>query len=445
MWVLDQTREQFLNTLQREALPSDLASAVDMRTLATHPPRGTMRIIWRHRPESGILPAVLVVSETDQRDFFAWVNTYLTGWRPITGLFRVVGSDAVQPVLETTFGPKVLWDYRNAALGMMVGEAATHAASASKDAPAAYSLPGTLHSTCSYVLGRAMSGGWGDLATVAKRWHRSHTLARHGSSDHDSRSLGEVASVLAEVAGLPVRAECGTPLASEAVVAICHGLHARDEVDATAFTALTRDWPDLQSAFQDMDGTRERRVQAFDLALRSAAGRRRSSHQIAVVALGLLASRIAPGSLDHTPLLIPHAHRLKSLLVWYGLFSGMTRASRLTDHYESLGRRVLRDMLVPDTPFSNPSCDIALNELETISASDSALQGVQRRSAEHLAVEILPCVSTVVPWLTDQARAGHEQGRLFDDEARRLESDVRDVNQAAQRLLRRLRRLRPGR
>lgn len=445
MWVVDQNREQFLNTLQREAVPSDLNSTADIRALATDPGRGTIRMVWKHRPDSGILPALLVVSERDHRDLFAWVNTYLGGWRPITGLFRVVGNETVHRILEARLSPSVLWDYRSAALGMILGEAATQTANTSRDARAARSLFGTLNGTCSYAMGRAMSTGWHDLAIVGRRWHLSHVLARRGSSDHDLQAFCEVSSVLAEVAGLPVRAECGTRSVSEAVVGICHGLHVRDEVDASALAALTRDWPDLRDAFQNMDGTRERRVQAFDLAVRSVGERRRRSHQTAVVALGLLASRIAPGSLDHTPLLIPYAHRMKSLLMWYGLFSGMTRAARLADHYGSLGRRILRDMLVCDQPFSSPSCDVALDELEVISASDLALQSVQPQSPERLVIEILPGVSTVVPWLADEGRLEHEQGRLFDNEAKRLESDVRDLNQAAEKLLRRLRRLRPGR
>ena len=445
MWVADQTKEQFLTMLQQETAPPGVTSVERTLDIANGPPPGTIRVIWQRRPQAGILPALLVIPESDRRDFFAWSTTYLGGWRPISGLFRVIADRNVQAALEARSSREVLWEYRNAALGMMFGEAAVHTAAHARDARRINSSFAACLSTCSFVMGRAICVGWQDLEAVSRNWHRSRVATHYGSYDRDPRSLLASWSVLAEVGGLPMRAECGTRTVSKAVVAICHALHTRDEVDGLALPVLTRESPDLERAFLDMDGARERRVRALDVALRSIGERRKRSQQTAVIALGLLASRIAPGTLDHVPLLNPYTDRLEGLLLWYGMFAGMTRAARLTDQHGGVGRRILRDMLVRDTAFSSPSCDIGLDELELISRSDSSLQNVQRRSAEHLVIEILPCVNTVLPWLTDDRRAEDTQQGLFDDETRRLESDVRDVNQAAERLLRRLRQLRPRR
>ena len=145
------------------------------------------------------------------------------------------------------------------------------------------------------------------------------------------------------------------------------------------------------------------------------------------------------------PLLDPYTHRLKGLTLWYGLFSGVTRAARLVDQNEGVGRRILRDMLLDDTVFASPSCDIGVDELEVIAASASAVQNVPRRSAEQLLIEIVPCINTVTPWPTGERQAMATQRGLFDEENRKLESDVRDLNQAAERLLRRLRGLKTTR
>ena len=181
-------------------------------------------------------------------------------------------------------------------------------------------------------------------------------------------------------------------------------------------------------------------MKAFDSALREIGGRRRKPQKTTVIALGLLASRIAPGSFEHVSLVIPDAGRLEGVLVWYGLFAGVTRGARLAEHYGGLGRRVLAEMLVDDTAFSRPRCDVGLDELEVIGMSAMYRDQLLRRSPGRLVIEIVPCVDAVIPWLEERGAEGR-QGRLFEEEAKGLESDVRDVNRAAERLLRRVRRL----
>ena len=441
MWVVDQNREQFVQMLQREIAPSEIASLEQGREVGSNLATGRIRVVWAHRPESGILPAVLVIPERDRRDFFAWANTYLEGWRPISSLFRVVCDRDAGVALGAGSGRESLWEFRNAALGVILGEAASRNGGAGRVDGAGKSPLGVCVSTCAFAMGRAICVGWWDLARVGENWHRAQVMAAHRPSY--VAELGDLVgawSVVGEVGGLPVRAECGSRRVSEAVVALCRGLHARDELDEGALAVLTKDSADLGAAFQEMGGTRERRVKAFDSALRESVGRRRRSQKTTAIALGLLASRIAPGSFEHVSLVIPDRGRLEGVLVWYGLFAGVTRGARLADHYGGLGRRVLAEMLMGDTAFSRPRCDVGLDELEVIGMSTMYRGQLLRVSPGRLAIEIVPCVNTVAAWL-EEPKAGDRQGRLFEEEAKGLESDVREVNRAAERLLRRVRRL----
>ena len=92
MWITDQNKEQFLSTLQLEHLPSNIAQADPRKDINQGLRRGTIRLVWGNPPKSGLLPALLVIPESDWREFFAWTNTYLGGWRPITSLFRVIAG-----------------------------------------------------------------------------------------------------------------------------------------------------------------------------------------------------------------------------------------------------------------------------------------------------------------------------------------------------------------
>ena len=78
----------------------------------------------------------------------------------------------------------------------------------------------------------------------------------------------------------------------------------------------------------------------------------------------------------------------------------------MIDDHEGLGRRLLRKMLVEDAVFSSPSCDISIDQLEIIPASESPLRSVRRATADQLVIEIPPCINTVTPWLMSERREG---------------------------------------
>jgi len=441
LWMVDQTKEQFLRMLQSERIPPGVVSAQHTTIVEERLQRGMIRVIWNQLRTNGVAPALIVIPEGDLREFFAWSNTYLGGWRPISGLFRVIAHSNLREMLKEKLNHETVWEYRNAVLGMIFGEAHVQGVLGENDTGKARSIFAGCIGTCSFAMGRAMSLGWRDLTTVAQNWHRARVATHPASVDSDVSNLLEPWAVLLEVSGLSSSAWSRIRTISQAVVAICRTLHKNDEIDRSALAVLTSGWPELEEAFRSMNEARERRVQVLDIALASVGRRRIRFSQPKAVALGLLASRIAPGSLDHAALLIPYAVKMRGLMLWYGLFSGMTSASRLIENHESLGRRILRDMLAEDTVFSRPSCDIAIDELEIFSMWKPSLQNIPRTTSEQLVIEIFPSINTVGPWLTRARRETFTQRPLFDDETKRLESDVRDLANVAERLLRRLRRL----
>lgn len=441
IWMADQTREEFLRTLRVDGVPADVSKVeVGDGYVEDLPPR-KVRVMWRWRPTVGMTPAVVVVPEADLREFFAWANTYLMGWRPISGLRRVVSDREISKYLRDIRNGEITWKYRNALLGMIFCELFSNTMARGGHLRGSSWTYADCAGTYSFAMARAMCVDVVNAERVAEQWWRAHKMSH---STWRGRKLGVVWdpwSALLRVSGLPVDVEGGNDDVSDAVVAICNTLRDGEEIDRDGLNMLTEGLPEVEAGFARMNGPREERVHALDLALRSIDKRPMEWTRVELVALGLLASRIAPGSLDHVGLVGRHMDGAHVAIMWYGLFSGIAKGARIVEQHDSLGRRVLRDILAEDTVFSRPNCDISIDELETLTVSNRLLNHIPINASDQLRIEILPCINTVVPWRAMRPGTRVIQESLFDEERRQLEADIRDLNQVVDRLLKRLQRL----
>jgi hypothetical protein len=117
--------------------------------------------------------------------------------------------------------------------------------------------------------------------------------------------------------------------------------------------------------------------------------------------LGYLASRMDPGSFAHARLLGKVLKRCPSALLWYGLCAGLSGGSALLNEFGGVGRRVLRELLVPDALVGRPRTDIAFEELDLLleaHRSPRPEDGFPTGSPSSLSVELALGVSTTVGW-----------------------------------------------
>ncbi|WP_155895368.1 hypothetical protein [Comamonas aquatica] len=109
-------------------------------------------------------------------------------------------------------------------------------------------------------------------------------------------------------------------------------------------------------------------------------------------ACAFLATRLAPGSLEHLEIL--RSHKRPDLLAWYGLFAALQNPREILSLYGGLGFRLSRDMLQVEDKLSPPSADIAYSELRMLARGNlESLVGRIGHSSE-LQVELIPYVST---------------------------------------------------
>lgn len=433
MWFADQTREQFLELLQKETPASDAISIEDIRSVNDTVRQGKLRLIWNKAPREGNLPSLIVINERDRLSFFAWVNTYLYGWRPISSLFRVIVDRDLQKIDSLKPTPRPLSGNGNVVLGMILSEATTHVASINGGFDKTKLSVNACLATCSFVLGQAISFGWGYTPELIENWFLTRKITRQPTLNIDPKTLLGPWSIVLGVDKFVTNVR-DWPSISSSIREICHNLRINGEVDRFHLEKLTKGWPDLRDAFGYMDGSREERVRSFESALRAITRKRRSIPQSVVFCCGLLASRVAPGSLEHAGLLVPYLDSMKGLILWYGLCAGMIPESKLANYSDSLGRRVLRDMETEDTIFSKPRCDISIEELDILSVSEASLRNIRNSIPGKLVVEISPCVNALVRWPATERTHAITQRSLFEDNTGDFEAALLDLNRSLERV-----------
>lgn len=185
---------------------------------------------------------------------------------------------------------------------------------------------------------------------------------------------------------------------------------------------------ELNSALDDVKGTREERVRSLDRHLVYLVKSANRDQLTASFMAGYLTSQVSPGSFDHASLLLPHLPALNSSILWYGLSAGASKEAQLKKYALGLGRRVLRDLLRSESLYDRPTCDIAISELEVLMRGEGGQAADLKSSVQGLLdVEIAPRVTSTVRWPLETEAMQSSINRYSEQEIRSL---VNDLSQA---------------
>jgi hypothetical protein len=398
-WTLPADRRVLLDLFgnQREALNDvrewvpqlPLPTGTDLLLLWTGDPRRSQHVSW---DADRCLPDAIAVDLSRMREFLSWATTVIGGFRPFTAFFKVVGSNLAE--LAYSRGEPTLGALENAFVGVVLGETLAHSAVAQRSLLGLSLLQ--CESTYAYTFARACALGYQSSTgsdPVAEPWALARKLTRQPSRRLSDDSIQAALEVLVAVA-------CGSQRRSNIRIPTfireaCGELHARGEV--------TQSWSlvegDVGSIGDEMKGTREQRVLAFERVLRSA---NKLEPQTAAFLTGLLADQIGPGTLEHVDLLAPYLQERPMAAVWYGLCSGLRPKSEVQQVGNCLGRRIARDLLAPDPLVSHPKYDISLSELEVCLDREVPIE-FRTASQNHMGIELLPGVPAFVKWPIKEA------------------------------------------
>lgn len=442
MWSLDTDREGVLRILQGEEGGREARRVSVGRQEQIH--EGGVRLLWRKAEGMGGPPEGMVVPDREMEEFFAWTNTYLPNWSPITAFFRVVSEPSeLKGVLEEEQSLGTF--YEPAALGLTIGEAIVQTG-------ARYDVERLPYSACiatfSFVAARGMRRGIA-VDDLAKRWD----VCRHATGqDPLSVRIGELVGpwqVLEDVTrqaggkNLAISSKGSRKALGDALSDIVRN----GEVSGAAWRAVTRGFPDIRDILVHMTDTQEARILAFERILKQAvSGRRTRSLEVSFL-IGYVASLIAPGSLKHAYMLLAYLDRLPTAVMWLALFASIYRKSQL--RMTKLAHLVWKDIAEEEDLLARPKCDIALAEFRILKDAGYGGDNLQGSTRGRLVVELAPGISTTVRWPRQEDTVnGPEQGELWRGDAMELMSIAKELEElrwSLEKVAKKLEHFRPTR
>ena len=442
MWALDTDREGMLRILQTEegdggARPISGMPEVEVR-------EGGLRLLWRKEEGLRQLPEGIAVPHGEIEEFFAWTNTYLPSWSPITAFFRVVSEPSeLEALFEEvrSFGGLC----ESAALGLTIGETVVQSG-------ARYAVEQLPYSGCiatfSFVAARGMRHGIA-VEDLANRWD---VCRRATGQDPLTVHIGELVGpwqVLEDVTrriggqGVAVSSRGSRRMLGDALCEIVK----RGELGGAAWRAVTRGFPEVRETLVHMTDTQETRILAFERMLKKAVSGRRTRTLEASFLIGYIASLIAPGSLKHAHMLLPYLDRFPTAVMWLALFASIYRKSQL--RMTRLTHLVWKAIAENEDLLARPKCDIALAEFCILKDAGFVGDNLQGSTRGRLVVELAPGVSTIVRWPRQEDTVdGPGQGELFGGEVTELSNitkELENLRWSLEKVAKRLGHVRPTR
>lgn len=330
------------------------------------------------------LPQLVIARDGQGANVLAWIVTYSPTIRPFTAYCRVVEASEFEDHLQAWRKPQ-LGDIDLASVGGIVGELLSTEV-ASERLVRGDLTRAALQSSLMFVLLRetALFNTASSRWKVLDAWTRVRSITSQPRRNLAPDAVASVAAILRSMlAGLPVD-EMRYGKVSHWCRSVRLGMPLHESPVFGLHEVLT-------------NGTREDRVLVFDQVSRVLTSSRIPPEEGSFL-LGYLASSILPGSMRYATLLRPMLDQFRTALIWLGICAGLRRDSEVLQEFGGIGRRVLRDLLIPEALVDFPRSDIAVGELEVLLGGDRKVDDFMRTAATYLTVELVPGVQMSVNW-----------------------------------------------
>lgn len=366
-------RDELIALAQGETLKSRPLRVVESLTELDRPINGIVTV-WSEKPEQGRLPNLLVLAQSEKKDFFAWANAYLKV-KPLTAFVRVLDFESLGNLKPPSANAE---KWNKGIIGLVIAEALTYL-----DQPSLKISLRACEGTYSFAAARSLLHVEAPpgVRQTGINWFRSREALGNRATKLALTDLQEIWSVMAQL----VSEE--TPDASQVIVRSCMNLLESGDVSDSDWMSLTKDLHayDLRLAMRD---TREERVRLLESFLQRFGDRPPRKEETAFL-IGYLVSMVAPGTLDHWRLLNPVRQSIPTAGLWYGLCAGLRRESNLESFGAGIGRLLSRELRRKIDLMEQPTCDIAVDELEVTGPFFKDSQA----TSNAIEVEVSPGVS----------------------------------------------------
>lgn len=343
-------------------------------------------LIWEHNPiENFSLPSLAVVGDGDVLGLLSAVVAAPQAPSPITALTRVIAANEAQQHFDTDLLP-VNEGVFPAFAALIFIEAVVHA-------DGRLGVKQLTPLICKRTLAYAWAKGIGarvaaeSFLELPERWLDVYSLLNvKQAADTAHRTIDSVIGSLSLLSQLAI------------------GMRPESPAGALAFELLTGEKQSQEQAWKRLSEclprpvaierlqllTREERGTYLQEALKTLTAQARNEGEDIAAACAFLATRLAPGSLEHLEVL-KDAGR-PELLAWYAMFAALQHPKEILSLNGGLGFRVLRDLRRVEEKLSAPSADISHSELKIIARAGLDAMAAKIGHASELQVELIPYV-----------------------------------------------------
>ena len=392
MWILNTEGDQIVRLFGKQSDSTHHGAEQREKLPSTSTGKGSYAV-WPDvaAPEDD-LPVLIVVAPGEVRGFVAWASTYLGSYRPFTGFCRVIDASQVKSVDSLKATPS-LGKIADASVAVVVAEVLTHGRG--RVDLKTLTLPMCL-TTFSFATARCLALGYpeSEIDAVGRNLSIAQCHATARPPSNAVRDSGDLAGAYrtachtwAKRGRQPIqRSRCDTS-----------GHSPKRRFERRCGTSSFQ-WCNRTAGSVEGDGGTPRGPCAqFDRSLGMLAGSHSRNRVSSEALAGYIASLLSPGTFEYVDLISSFSDRLPGLLLWYGLFTGIHPANTVLFEHGGLGRKLLREILTPESVLTPPKCDISVEELAVLTERTSAFDFYRQSRQSSLSVEVLPLINVVVP------------------------------------------------
>ena len=419
MWFLKTSKDGFielLSTINRKSF-----QYIKLDSLPLDPPeQNELYAIWELDPfKVKSLPSMIITPSGQLIDFLAWTSTYFPSYRPLTAYIRVVDWDTANE-FRLIDNRMDLENLDEACVGIIIAEVLSSSPYNSSYMPI---NPLLCASTYSYCFSKAMVLGLSEefISEILNRLLKARKLTAQPNRAIDTDVLGLIWNIMIRIYSYDkfdtsnlFKNNIDSQLSKKQkslfdrfeeensyfkkIFDACLDIKQSGDIKEDTWNRLTNNLLDYGVINDQLGKSREKRVLFFEKMISGYELERITNTNIKAFICAYLVSKINLGTMSHVDLLVPYMSKYASILLWYGMLSGLVPKSTLLSDYDGLGRRLIRDLLVREDIISRPHADISVDEIEVFSTSDNPIKNFLRGSSNKLEIEIAPCINTVVRW-----------------------------------------------
>ncbi len=342
---------------------------------------------------------VVCVPQAQIHDLFAFVSTY-TKIRPFSAFFRIIPLELISILEREPHFVENEVGLAKCVAGAAMAEAWIASARDPDRSKNAFPL---LLSSLSSTLGQAVLAGYGQEISkwLVSEWSE---LRKQPSDPFRSQEISgtstawQVVSSAVNQSGVQPGGDAGV-IARFLSDALSAGAIQPKMLRAVAPLSAGADFETLISA------PREERINRFNDVV-SGIKRHGDKGLRSEFVAGLMLAVAGNGSFDLLRSAREFDGWLDGATTWFGICAALFEEGNLLSYGNSVGRRLVRDILVHEHPFDSPRADMSSSEYRFLSFGE-ALQMVAH-APNSLDIELLPGVvsrvSTAAPQDTDRKR-----------------------------------------